>query len=186
MSLDRDDLIRGLREVVSMLRKKGEPAGIRIIGGAALSLRYFERQTTEDIDAKLYPAEPTLAAAADIARTNDWPADWLNTKADHFIPIATDVGWESLYDDGEISVWVASAPALLAMKLQASRPGRDDDDIANLLVICGVADADEAADLYERYYPGEVLPDRGIRMLDALLSQGLPDVPVAPPRPELG
>ena len=122
MSLDRDDIIRGLREVIALLHERGEPAGIRIIGGAALSLRYFERRTTEDVDAKVHPAEPTLSIAAEVGGANGWPADWLNTRADHFIPIATDVSWEPLYDDDGVSVWVASAPALLAMKLRASRP----------------------------------------------------------------
>lgn len=183
MTFDRDDLIRGLRQLVTTLRTQGEPAGIRVIGGAALSLRYFDRRTTEDVDAKLHPSAPALAVAAEIARTNGWPEDWLNTKADHFIPIAKDVGWEALYDDDNVSVWVASAPALLAMKLKASRPGRDDDDIANLMVICGVTAFDEASELYESYYPGEVLPDSALRMLGAILSQGLPEIPREPPRP---
>ncbi len=186
MALDRDDLIRGLRQLVVALRASGEPAGIRIIGGAALSLRYFDRLTTDDIDAKLHPAGPALSAAAEIARANGWPDDWLNTKASHFIPVARDVGWEPLYDDEQIGIWVASAPTLLVMKLRASRPGRDDDDIANLLVICGVGDVDAASELYEEYYPGEVLPDRALLMLGAILAQGLPEVPAEPRRPEFG
>ena len=186
MSLDRADLIRGLKDVVALLRERGEPAGIRIIGGAALSLRYFDRSTTEDVDAKIHPHESAVLVAAEVAIANGWPVDWLNTKADHFIPIYIDVGWESLYADGEVNIWVASAPALLAMKLHASRPGRDDDDIANLLALCGLGDELEAAELYESYYPGEVLPDKALRMLDAIFAQGLPDAPDEPPRPEFG
>lgn len=186
MALDRDDLIRGLRQLVVALRERGEPAGIRIIGGAALSLRYFDRLTTDDIDAKLHPAGPALAAATEIARANGWPDNWLNTKASHFIPIARDVEWEPLYDDELVSVWVASAPALLVMKLRASRPGRDDDDIANLLLICGVRGVDTASELYEAYYPGEALPDRALLMLGTILAQGLPEVPAEPRRPDFG
>ena len=36
--LDRDDLIRGLNAVIAKLRAAGQPAGIRIVGGAALAL----------------------------------------------------------------------------------------------------------------------------------------------------
>lgn len=79
MTLERDDLIRGLRAVIALLHERGEPSGIRIIGGAALSLRYFERRTTDDVDAKVHPAEPTLSIAAEVAGANGWPADWLNT-----------------------------------------------------------------------------------------------------------
>ena len=51
--LDRDDLIRGINAVIAKLRAAGEPAGIRIVGGAALALRYFDRRTTSDVDAHL-------------------------------------------------------------------------------------------------------------------------------------
>lgn len=183
MLLDRDDLIRGLRQLVGKLREAGEPAGIRLVGGAALSLRYFDRRNTEDIDAALHPSHPVLEAAAEIAAQNEWATDWLNSRAEHFIPIAKDVGWELLYSNGGISIWVASAPALLAMKLQASRAGRDDDDIAKLLTICQVSSREQADELYESYYPGEVLPDKAHRLLDALLAQGLPELPEPPERP---
>ncbi len=55
MALDRDDLIDGLREIVAELRARGEHVGIRIVGGAALSLRYFDRASTVDIDAAIHP-----------------------------------------------------------------------------------------------------------------------------------
>ncbi|MEO8906842.1 MAG: hypothetical protein ABI310_02075 [Microbacteriaceae bacterium] len=38
VQLDRDDLIRGINAVVAKLRALGRPAGIRIVGGAALAL----------------------------------------------------------------------------------------------------------------------------------------------------
>ena len=72
------------------------------------------------------------------------------------------------------------------MKLQASRAGRDDDDIANLLAICEVVDSAHAAELYECYYPGEVLPEKATRILGAIFAQGLPAVPAAPARPDFG
>lgn len=49
-ALDRDDIISGLRDLVSELRAAGEIAGIRLVGGAALALRYFDRGTTQDLD----------------------------------------------------------------------------------------------------------------------------------------
>lgn len=49
-SLDRSDIIGALRELISELRSAGEVAGIRIVGGAALALLYFDRGTTQDLD----------------------------------------------------------------------------------------------------------------------------------------
>jgi hypothetical protein len=182
MALDREDLIGGPRQMVRLLRERDEPGGIRVAGGAALSLRYFDRGTTDDVDAKVHPPEAALQAAAEIATINGWPDDWFNTKAAMFIPFGT-AEWEPLYDDGDVGIWVASAGTLLAMKLRASRPARDDDDIASLLAICGIDNEQDAADHYERYYPGEILEPKAERMLRTIFARGLPDRPAAPVTP---
>lgn len=49
-SLDRDDIISGLRDLVGELHTAGEVAGIRLVGGAALVIRYFDRRSTGDLD----------------------------------------------------------------------------------------------------------------------------------------
>jgi len=180
MALSREDLVQGLRQVIASLRANGEPSGIRIVGGAALSLRYFDRGTTDDIDAQVHPPEPTLVAAAEVAATNGWPEDWFNTAATQFIPFGL-TEWEPLLDDADIGIWVASARMLLAMKLRASRPGRDDDDIANLLALCAINTVAGAEALFEEFYSGEILEPKAHKMLTVIYSQGLPDIPVAPP-----
>jgi hypothetical protein len=181
VALTRDDLIDGLRELVAELTAVGQPSGIRIVGGAALSLRYFDRRMTVDIDALINPAGPTIAIAEQIAERRDWPVDWLNTKAAGFIPIAKDASWYPIFNDGNVSVWVASAETLLAMKLRASRSGRDTDDIADLMAICGITSATEADVLYESFYPGEVLEPKAYRILNAIVTAGVPAVPATPP-----
>jgi hypothetical protein len=183
--LTRDDMIEGLRELVRELHARGEAGGVRIVGGAAMLLRYYgERRVTPDIDAKLHPESPAIRIAQDIARRRGWDDDWLNAKAATFIPIAIDVGWEPLYDDDDVSVWVISPEALLAMKIRASRPTRDDADIAVLLALTGIRTVDEAEELYERYYPGELPRDAAYLMLEDILAAGLPDPPPAPPTSE--
>jgi hypothetical protein len=184
--LTRNDMIEGLRELVRALHASGEPGGVRIVGGAAMLLRYYgDRRVTPDIDAKLHPEAPAVRIAGQISRRRGWDDDWLNSKAATFIPIAIDVGWEALYDDDDVSVWVISPEALLAMKIRASRPARDDSDIAVLLALTGIATVDEAEALYERYYPGELPKDAAYLMLEDIFAAGLPDPPPAPPRPDL-
>ncbi len=181
---DHDLLQEGLRQLVVRLRESGTRSGIRIVGGAALALRYFERESTVDIDAHFIgSAEVVERAASAIARANGWPDDWLNRKAAGFIPEygINPVEWATIYDDGDVAIQVASPEALLAMKLKANRPGRDEADAAKLMAICGIATLDEAEELYEEYYPGEVLPDRAVRMVDVILRVGVPDVPASPP-----
>lgn len=186
---DRDGLIDGLRQLIAKLRESDSPTGVRIIGGAALALRYFERESTVDIDARpIGDAERVLAAGRAIAAENGWPEDWLNAQASGFIPDygATVAEWQTLYDDGTVVIQVASAEAMLVMKLRANRPGRDERDIAHLLVLCDVMTVDDAETLYESYYPADLLPDRAARMVERILQVGLPETPTAPPRPDLG
>jgi hypothetical protein len=79
---DRDGLVLGLRHLVARLGTSGDRSGIRIVGGAALALRYFDRESTVDIDAHLIGNhELVLAASREIAEVNGWPDDWLNDQA---------------------------------------------------------------------------------------------------------
>ncbi|MGR0319650.1 hypothetical protein [Agromyces sp. ZXT2-3] len=84
-----------------------------------------------------------------------------------------------------VVIQVASAAALLAMKLRANRPGRDDADIANLMAICDIRTVDSAEELYEDFYSGEALPDRAVRMVTRIIEVGLPPRPEPPPMPEI-
>jgi hypothetical protein len=185
--LDRDDLIRGINAVTAKLRAAGQPAGIRIVGGVALALRYFDRRTTADVDAHLQPEQPILKAAAEVADEHGWPQDWLNSNATMFLPsYGAGPEWEVVYANEDITVEVASPRALLAMKLNASRPGRDVQDIANLLAICDIRDLNAAEEVLNDFYPGDGLPDKALRLLEPIFKQGLPAIPASPPPPLLG
>lgn len=81
VSLERDDIIAGLRDLVDELSAAGEVAGIRIVGGAALALRYFDRGVTRDVDTlHVNPGSDSAvaAAAARVAARRDWDESWLN------------------------------------------------------------------------------------------------------------
>lgn len=103
--LTRDDLVSGLRELVRLLHRDGLETSVYVVGGAALALNYdSERRTTDDIDAMIRPESLALGHAAEIAAARGWAEDWLNTKAEVFIPIAREAGWKSLWNDGVTSV----------------------------------------------------------------------------------
>lgn len=177
-ALNRDDIITGLRELIAELRAASEVAGIRLVGGAALALRYFDRGTTQDLDSlHVRPGsdEAVAAAAARVASRHDWDPAWLNfevTKVDALPTLGRAVEWESIYDQGGIIIQVASKEALLVMKLRANRPGRDTRDIRLLLGLCRITTLEDAEDLYEEFYPGDVLTPRAISMVAAILAGG--------------
>ncbi|MCU1470053.1 MAG: hypothetical protein JWQ39_1202 [Glaciihabitans sp.] len=175
---DRKDLIGALRDLVSELRAVGEPIGLRLVGGGALALRYFERASTRDVDVlHVRPGtdEAVASAARAVARRRGWDEDWLNfevTKTAAEPQWGKAVEWETIFDEDGIVIQVASAEALLAMKLRANRPGRDTDDIRQLLALCDIDSVQAADELYEEYYPGESLPDRAWDMVVRILSGG--------------
>ena len=185
-TLVRDDIIAGLRELIAELRAAGEVAGIRLVGGAALSLRYFERGTTQDLDClHVRPGSDAAvaAAAARVAQRHDWDPAWLNfgvTKADALPTLGRAVKWHTIFDSDDITIQVASKEALLAMKMRANRPGRDTRDIRMLLSLCGIATLDEAEDFYEEFYPGDGLDPRAVAIVSAILETGALEAPASP------
>ena len=181
-TLGREDILDGLRALITELRASHQVAGIRIVGGAALALRYFDRGTTQDLDSlHIDPGsdDGVTAAAAKVAQSRGWDPGWLNfdvEKADAIPPFGRrPVEWETIYDHDGIVIQVAAKEAMLAMKLRANRPGRDTNDIRQLLRLCDVTTLDEAEELYEDFYPGDALSDRGVKMVVAILESGLPD-----------
>ncbi|MBH0099688.1 hypothetical protein I6E68_11130 [Salinibacterium sp. NSLL150] len=185
-TLDRDDIITGLRELIAELRAEGEVAGIRLVGGAALSLRYFDRGTTQDLDSlHVRPGSDAAvaSAAARVAQRHDWDPTWLNfevTKADALPTLGRAVEWHTIYDRDDIVIQVASKEALLAMKLRANRPGRDTRDIRLLLSLCEISSLDDADELYEDFYPGDSLDPRAVAMVTAILADGKSHTPERP------
>ena len=144
-SLGREDIISGLRDLVGELHAAGEAAGIRLVGGAALVIRYFDRRATGDLDSlHIQPGsdDAVLAAASRVGDRRGWNTGWFNFAVEYADSLPTfgrrAVEWETIYDKAGVVVQVASKEALLAMKLRANRPGRDVNDIRLLLALCGI------------------------------------------------
>lgn len=188
--LGHDDIVDGLRELAERARVAGiRGTSIRVVGGAALRLAYFERHATVDIDARIEPRDAIGQIALAMAAERNWPKDWLNDKASQFIPDwGRNIEWRLLHDDGSVSIWVAPVDALLAMKLHAvqGRPGRDTDDVAMLLRLNDIDDLDAAEALYESFYPGDSFNSRTVLLLEKMFQLGLPVAPLPPPVPDFG
>lgn len=184
--LDRDDLIAGLRALVERAHERGlGPVSIRIIGGAAIRLAYFERATTVDIDARINPKDSLSDVIDEIAAERQWPNDWLNSAAlkAGFIPtLGRQVEWVPIYADEIVSIEVASIEALLAMKLRAfERRGRRDlGDVMGLLALADGKSSDQVEELFEAYFPGDTLKQSTVEFLKATLADGLTAAPTPP------
>ncbi|WP_087132589.1 hypothetical protein [Microbacterium esteraromaticum] len=173
--LTRDELEFGLKEIVQRLEERGEPAELRIVGGAAISLWHnAARGATQDIDAALSPADAVLDVAKEVAVEQGWPDDWVNDKAQIFLPSgmgARGEEWETVYASGTVTVKVASLDMLIAMKLYAAqrRARREYEDLRVLLAERGISSMAEAEALFEDFYPGDDLNDTAYRILGIAL-----------------
>jgi hypothetical protein len=70
---------------------------------------------------------------------------------------------------GNVEIVTADERARLAMKMRASRPARDFEDIKFLLDLCGISRESEAVSLYYEYFPDDPLPKRALPLLRAAL-----------------
>lgn len=173
MQFDRATLMHAIDKLVRLLIEQGHTVDIHIIGGAALNLAYYERRMTSDIDARTNSDSVVYAAVLELAQQNGWPEDWFNSNAASFIPFTADE-WALMISEEGVNVYVAEPELLLAMKLNAARPGRDTPDIAALMHICAITDLQQADELFEQRYLGECMKDDARKTVQALLAQTQP------------
>lgn len=172
VTLDRDDIVDALDELLTALVAERATAHIRIVGGAALAINFGREGTTADVDALYGSSDTVEEAARTIARRRGWPDSWLNDKAKMFAThFDAEDDWVAYAVRGGVEIRIASAQLLLAMKLRAARGRRDAGDIDLLLDECEVHTVAEARGIFERYYPEEELSDRALRQLEARLSR---------------
>ena len=160
-----------LEELATRLNDAGISAGIRVVGGAALSILDKERRSTSDIDAVNVPAGVAADSVTDQAHERGLPGNWLNDAALAYIPPVGPDDWVEVIHRGDVRVSIGSVHMLLAMKLLANRGVRDSDDIAFLLAACDVRSLDDAQEIYERYHAQDVISPSATARIQQWLSQ---------------
>jgi predicted nucleotidyltransferase len=164
----RDQIMDALRALGEELSRRGVRGEIFIVGGAAMAIAYSDRRVTKDIDAVFEPKSVVYEAVAVVARDRNLPDDWVNDAMKTFLP-GDDRNARPIIEFPGIAVSVASPEYLLAMKMLATRPREDEEDIKILLRECGITTAAEALALLERMYPDQELPLRAKFFLEQTL-----------------
>ncbi len=172
-ALGPEELRSAVDALVDELIGRGIPARITIYGGAAMALVHYERAATGDVDASFFPSGDVALAATQVATRLNLAADWLNSAATAFLPpVSEQHDAPVIIARGGVTIMVGSARLLLAMKLRASRPGRDGDDIAVLVRACGVRSMAEAQEVVDEIYLGEIeIPQRGHALVKRALGE---------------
>lgn len=188
VTLSRELIIDGLRELLEELPPSAAPVVIQIVRGAAIALSLdASRRATRDVDGPLTPVRPIEQAAGRVAARRGWPDDWINDSAAQFLPNGfgrRTAEWTTVHADERATIQVATPATLLAMKLHAAqrRGPRDAGDLAVLLRTLEVGTVDEAEELYGDFYAGEGLNAATWSLVETLLTAA-PDV-VTPEPPD--
>jgi len=148
-TLTPDHIRTALERVATILSERNVIARIDVYGGAALALAYSTNRTaTVDVDGSYAPVDKVEAAADEVAHEMGLLVGWLNNRMKFALP-PTEIETDLLIERPGVTIRVGSARTLLAMKLKASRPGRDLEDIAVLLRVCKVTSVTEAEAILE-------------------------------------
>lgn len=139
-----------------------------------MALAYNARRATRDLDGVFEPKSEIYAEAALMADESGLPPGWLNDGVKGLLPdrSAQEVG--SHFESEGISVEVASAEYLFAMKAFAARAEVDGDDLRFLASHLGLRDARRAVDLVERFYAPHRLKPVTQYLLEDLFSSDAP------------
>ena len=142
-----------LTELGARMLAQGMEARVFVVGGAAMALAYNRDRVTRDIDAVFEPKVAVYDEAHRMAAEHHLPPNWLNDGVKAFLPdlapplLATDV-----FSAPGISVGIASAEYMFAMKASAARAEADRDDLRTLVGILAIDSVDKAFEIIERHY----------------------------------
>ncbi|GAB3750949.1 DUF6036 family nucleotidyltransferase [Microlunatus parietis] len=116
-----------------------------------MALAYNMRRTTADVDGVFEPKAVVYEAARRVAARHSGLADdWLNDGVKGLLPPGNDREAKVILDVPGVTVSVPSPRYLLALKVQAARIDRDQDDIMFLAREAGAETADDVLAIAEQ------------------------------------
>jgi len=160
MFTTKEQIIELLAELGARLDALDLEAELYIVGGAAMLLGYDRSAVTRDIDALIISTGAIEEIAAQMAeKRGDLPPDWLNSNVTPLLPRLADSGSWELFSVPGMSVQVASAEHLLAMKVRAGRGLRDLQDVGVLTQILGYVAVQQVWDICDRVWGENMVRD---------------------------
>src|SRR5712691_9083530 len=169
--LTRKDILRAFERLSEILEALGVKADLYVIGGAAMTLAYRARPSTRDVDAVFKRKNEVFKAAAQVAREQTLPDEWLNDAAKKFLG-RPDRRPLPILDLPGVRIMAGSPEYLLAMKVLADRNDRDRTDLRFLIRRLGLKSVKEAERLFSEVYPnGEIPQDTRARLAELIAQE---------------
>jgi Nucleotidyltransferase of unknown function (DUF6036) len=170
--LTRKDILKALVRLSEILEARGVKADLYVVGGAAMTLAYKARPSTRDVDAIFKRKNEVFKAAAQVAREQTLPDEWLNDSVKKFIG-RPDRRPRPILDLPGVRIMAGSPEYLLAMKVLADRHDRDRGDLRFLIRLLGLKSVKQAERLFSEVYPEEDIPaDTRARLAELIAQEG--------------
>ena len=154
--LSRDTIITAFTQLSDELGRRGIMGELNIVGGTAMLLAFNARTSTKDVDAIFEPSADVRKAAAVVANALELPADWLNDSVKGFLSPTGDFTPLPSINLPNLRVQAPTPEYMLAMKVLAARAGAESEqgdagDIAFLIRLLGITEADSVLNIVSRY-----------------------------------
>jgi len=154
LDLTSEDIHGLLDEFIQRLKDVGYEGWIDVYGGSAVAHYHNERQATQDKDSFYYPVTMLEIVAKDMAAAHPGLGEkWINNGVSAVMPPYEDDNPKIYYDDGKLTVRIASERYLLAMKVTTSR--RSVVDVADAVILFNslrLETVDDIEEIVNRYY----------------------------------
>ena len=158
--------MRALERLSEILEARGVKADLYVVGGAAMTLAFRARPSTRDVDAVFKRRNEVFKAAAQVAREQELPDEWLNDASKRFIG-RPDRRPLPILDLPGLRLMAGSPAYLLAMKILADRHDRDRQDLRSLIRILKLRSVEEAERAFYDVYPDDqIKTDTRARLVD--------------------
>lgn len=133
-----DIYLKKLSKVYKKLSAGRMPAEIILVGGSAIAVNYFFRQSSTDIDAIIQAPEVMHEAICRIRDEEDLPVNWINsdfTKTVSFSPMLRLYSKHYRTFSNVVEVRTITGAFLIAMKMRSGRIYKHDlSDIIGILI----------------------------------------------------
>jgi len=153
--MDREQILRLLRELGDELANEESYATINVCGGAAMAIAYNSLKSSDDVDAVLTDFDDKNKFTECVKRVgerNNLPDGWLNEDVKVFVNSMREQCFKDFGQFGALSIRIVSEEQLLAMKLFSARETKDLDDAAGLAKALNITSKEGLNEILYRYF----------------------------------
>lgn len=170
--LNKDQIITALKALDRELASINIYGEINIVGGAVMCLAFNARNSTQDIDAIMAPAEILQKAAFNVSESlqlNNY--FWINDSAKVFMSRQAEFVEFNL-SLSHLKVMLATPEYMFAMKILSARSGTNDEtDVIFLKKELKLKTADQALLLINYFYSKQKLSPESLALLKDLFEE---------------